>query len=302
MFDKKYKTVLVEREKKIYCGENWLEVEIFPAFHTVGMRNRRRRILETCPAQRNLNDKNGRKYFIRLCLANFGLGDFRLEFTYNRFFCPATAAELKRNGRNVIRRIQNKRKKQGLPPLKFVLINAFGVSKKTGKMVRPHHHLIVNGGLSMNDMLDVWRERKKNGRAYGFVTYAPLQPDFETGIVGLANYLAEQPGEPGARRWSSSLNLQKPEFVTNDSRFRKRQIENLIRAESCKIYGNDCRKMINFETWCKKYPGYTLVEYAPVFDDVLGAWRLAMRFRRDTEPSPGKFGAAEIDRRRRCSA
>lgn len=284
MVRSKARVVLVEREKKIYCGDDWLEVDIYPAYHQSEGRGRRARVKESCPAQRNLNDKNARKYFIRLVHTNFTSADYRLDLTYNRESCPETPEELARNGRNFLRRLADLRRKLGLTPLKYVLINAYGISAKTGRMVRPHHHLIVNGGLSVKEIMGLWKRRGKNGRAYGFVSYAPLQFDPDTGIAGLANYLAEQPAHK--KRWSSSANLRKPESSTNDSRYRKRQVERMIASEAYKAYGSDCRNLINYEQWCSKYSGYRLVGYSPEYVDGMGAWYLSMRFRKNSDPLP----------------
>lgn len=269
----------VEREKKIYCGKDWLEVGIFPAFHLPGGRGRRARQKESCPAQKNLNDRNARRYFCRLVISNFGEGDFRLDLTYNREHLPETPEEMKRNADRFIRRLRYARQKLGLPSLKYVLVSGYGINSKTGKLVRPHHHLIVNGGLDVREVLACWRERGKGGVSYGYVSYSPLQIDPDTGIAGLANYLAEQP-MAGKRRWSGSHNLKKPEYTTNDSRYRRRQVERLILTEAYKAYGAECRKLINYEAWCAKYPGWRLVEYAPEFNEAVGAWYLDLRFTR----------------------
>ena len=274
------KPQLVEREKKIYCGKNWLEVDIFPAFHVAGGRGRRPKQTETAPAQRNFNSKAARKYFIRLCLANFTEDDYRLDLTSAPEFCPVSLEGHQKNARNFLRRLAELCKRKELPPPKYVLVNAYGISAKTGQMVRPHHHLIISGGLTVQEVMSLWRQRGKNGRAYGYVSYVPLQLNEDTGIVGLAYYLAAQPG--GKKRWSSSRNLIKPEFVTNDSRYRKREIDKLAFGEPYRAYGYECCKLRNYEAWCRKYPGWRLVEYVPEYIDTTGAWHVSLRLRRES--------------------
>lgn len=55
------------REKKIYCGKHYREVDIYPytaAQLTASTRGKRsKKIKETEPKQKNLNDKNARRYF-----------------------------------------------------------------------------------------------------------------------------------------------------------------------------------------------------------------------------------------------
>ena len=276
---------LVEREKKISCGPNVLDVDIFPAYHQSGGRGRKPRQKESCPAQRNLNDKNARKYLVRLILTNFVEGDYKLELTYNPQFCPATPEELARNGKNFIRRLRSLCKKLGLPDPRYILVNAWGISQKTGQMVRPHHHLIISGGLTVEQILPLWRGRGRTGKAYGYVDYSPLQFDADTGIAGLANYLADQPTH--GHRWCGSHNLVRPTSTTNDSRYSRRRLTRLIGAEPYKAYGAACRGLINYDAWCAKYPGWRLVEYAPEFNEVVGAWYISLRFVRDDRPPNG---------------
>ncbi len=285
MLKKSDRASLVEREKKFKCGQDWLEVEIFPAHHQPRGRGRTPWQKETCPAQKNLNDKRARKHFVRIAMANFFPGDYRLDLTYNNRFCPTTPEQLHKNGENFIRRLRDLCKRLGLPEPRYLLVNAWGIAAKTGKMVRPHHHLLISCGLTEAQIRQLWRRRGKRGRAYGYVTYVPLQFDPDTGIVGLATYLAEQPTH--GRRWHGSRNLIAPLSLSNDSRYSRRRVEKMIRLDARKAFGYDCQSLTHYEDWCKKYPGWRLVGYEPVFVEASGAWYLSLRFKRENEP-PGK--------------
>lgn len=267
---------MVQREKKFLLNDEMLDVDVVTAFHTPGVRGRKKREKETTPAQKNLNEEKSKMYFVRLVLANFGEGDCKLDLTYNNIFAPKTPDELMRNGRNLLRRLKAAFKKAGRE-CKCVMVNAWGESKKTGNMVRPHHHLIISGGLSYREVLKVWQNRR--GESYGYVEYAPLQPHPDTGIVGLATYLAEQPCA-GVRRWSGTKNLEKPEYTANDSRYSKRKLARLVGAEPYAAFGADCAKLLNYENWNRMYPGYRLVGYRPRWNEDTGVWSVSLRFRR----------------------
>lgn len=266
----------VQREKRYGLGRDFMDVDIVGAFHIPGGRGRKKKEKETCPAQKNLNDERSRLYFVRLVLANFGEGDYRLDLTYNRESVPGTAEELAKNGRNMIRRLKNAFRKAGRE-LRYVLVNAWGVKKETGEIVRPHHHLIISGGVSAEEVMKVWQNRR--GESYGYVSYCPLQPDRHTGIVGLATYLAEQP-TAGVRRWTGSQNLAHPEFSVNDSRYSRRKVARLIMSESFRAYGAECAKLISYDAWNREYPGWRLVGYDPRWNEDVGAWHIGLRFRR----------------------
>lgn len=90
------------REKKIYCGDHYREVDIFTyttAQKTAASRGKRsKKVQESEPKQKNLNDKNARRYFVQLGNLNFG-GDpeaLHVSATYSAKYLPPTveAAEM----------------------------------------------------------------------------------------------------------------------------------------------------------------------------------------------------------------
>ena len=64
------------REKKIYCGDYYREVDIFSytdAQKKASIRGKRsKKVKESEPKQKNLNDKNARRYFTQTANLNFG--------------------------------------------------------------------------------------------------------------------------------------------------------------------------------------------------------------------------------------
>lgn len=269
----------VQREKRIQLGPDFLDVDVIPAFHTPNGRGRKKREKETCPAQKNLNDEKSRLYLTRLILANFIKGDIYLTLTYNAESCPTSEAELIRNGRNFIRRLSYAMKKQGLPPLRAVMVNGWGRSKRTGEMVRPHHHLIISGGLAAEEIMGLWKRPGKHGASYGWVKYSPLMFDPDTGISQLATYFANHP-TAGVRRWISTQNLQHPEAAVNDSRYSRRKLARMVGAEPEAAFGSECAKLINYGQWNKMYDGWRLVGYKPKWNEEMGVWSVSLRFKR----------------------
>ena len=71
------------REKKIDC-RNYREVDIIPRTDDAeraakGKRGKRQKVTE--PKQRDLNDKNARRYLVQLGNGNFGAGDLHVTCT-----------------------------------------------------------------------------------------------------------------------------------------------------------------------------------------------------------------------------
>jgi len=266
------------REKKIYCGNRYREVDIYTytdAQKTASRRGTRsKKVRESEPKQKNLNDKNARRYFIQTANLNFGEdpGALHVSATYSAKHLPATVDEAEREVSNYLRRVQYARKKEGLPPLKYMLVTAYSTGKDGEKPVRIHHHIIMNGGLDRDTVEELWRKRKRKGQRrgdkIGFCNADRLQGD-ENGIAALCTYLVKQAA--GKKRWSSSHNLQRPQSRTNDGKYNRKQIEKWAKERPGR------------EFWERKYPGWTLtsedhgVSYE--YNDYTG-WSIYLRLRK----------------------
>jgi hypothetical protein len=242
------------REKKIYCGD-FLEVDIYPYTETPGKRNKKRKRAKkkklSPPKQRNLNDKNSRRYLIQLINANFGSRDYKVEATYNSENHPETVEEAEREVDNFFSRINYKRKKKGLKPARRVCINESSVYKDTGKLKHMHHHIYLEGGLTRDEVESCWSRPKNKGQEVGDkigrINANWLQPD-ENGLAGIATYTSKDT-KAGKKKWSSSHNLIKPEQATPvDGRYSKRQVEKIAKGEVDIDYIN------------KKYPGWKITD------------------------------------------
>ncbi len=266
------------REKSIFCGKYYKEIDIFTYSDGQkwaaqrGVRSKRRKVSE--PKQKNLNEKNARRYFIQTANLNFGSdpGALHVSLTYSNRYLPATLEEAERKVRNFIRKAQYARKKAGLPPLKYMLVTASACDRQTGKPVRIHHHILMNGGLDREAVESLWRERKQKGQKQGdrtgYCNADRLQAD-ENGIAALCVYLARQAG--GKKRWTSSHNLERPSCQTKDGKFSHKQLEKWAKERPGR------------EFWERKYPGWTLTDedygIAYEYNDFTG-WAIYLKLRR----------------------
>ena len=222
------------REKKIYCGKEYVEVDLIPRTQngdkTVkGKRSKKTKISET--KQKNLNDKNSKRYLVQLGNGNFGKGDFHVTLTYTEDNLPDTVEAAEREVANYLRRIKNRRKKEGAGELKYILVTEYKfTTDNKNKPKRIHHHVIMNGGLDRNILEDLWCKRRKRGEKepelIGYVNADRIQVN-ENGIEALCKYIIKDP--QGKKRWSSSRNLERPYFRTNDNKYSKRKIERLAK-------------------------------------------------------------------------
>jgi len=156
-----------------------------------------------------INEKRSMKRLQRLILANFSKEDEDLFITYT-YGMPVTEQQAMRGERNLLDRIRRLRKRKGLPALKYIVV--------TEKQSQWHHHIIMNGGLSWEEIRAVWGDR-------GARIHVSMLDDTQV-CEGLARYLTEQhkpkkgtqseennkqERRRGQRRWHASRNLAEPE-------------------------------------------------------------------------------------------
>lgn len=203
--------------KTVKAGDQF-EVEIYPAFtrkeidkHKIKKKNYQ--------AQKNLNDKNARKRVERLINTNFTDGDLWVTLTYDQKHLPQSMDEALKNMKNYIRRINYNRKKLGLDKAKYIYVTEFNENKK----IRCHHHLIMDGGLTMDLVEKLWTCGKRNN-------VRKVSKDDDEGLTGLAGYLVKDPS--GKKRWCSSLNLKKPEESKSYTAFSSSKVRKMVEDEA----------------------------------------------------------------------
>jgi hypothetical protein len=202
---------------------------VYPSFSNKAEMPKTKRKRETSPSQSNLNDKNARRYLIRLANINFGKGDIWATFGWNNDCIPGSTEEAKKDVVNFIRRINRRRKKIGLDNAKYIYIIA------VDKYTRPHFHILLSGdGMDRDEIETLWGKcDRPNTRR--------ITPDDDFLITGLATYITQNPH--GTKRWCPSKNLKKPDEPKRSySKFSRRKVEGMVknndalRAEMEKAY------------------------------------------------------------------
>ena len=265
------------REKKIYCGKNYLEVDLYSLSEfqieiKKGKRSKKKYV--SLPKQEKMNDINARRKLIQILETNFGEGDIFLSTTYKPKYLPKSYDDAQRESRNYIRRIRDKMKALGIKEeLKYVVITSMREGKGNDEPVRYHHHYIISCGLDRDTLENLWRRKKNKGEKIGdpigYANSKRIQEDINTGILGLANYLAKHTSYK--RKWSCSQNLERPFERTNDHKYsRKRLIQ----------YALD---PYDIQRWEKIYPGWTVADkdcgIEAKYNDFTG-WAVYLKLRR----------------------
>ena len=276
------------REKKVDCGL-YREVDIIPRTDNAdraakGKRRKRRKVTE--PKQKDLNDKNARRYLTQLGNGNFGIGDLHVSATYDDNSLPETPKAAERIVNNYLRRIDYRRRKLKLPPLKYILVTEYKYSKNGEQIKRIHHHIIMNGGLSRDDVELMWTRQRINWkkaadeeyragiRQFGYINADRLQIN-ENGIEALCQYLIKDP--QGKKRWSSSRNLKRPmEQPPADNKYSKKKVELLAKSP-------DQGKA----EFIKRFPKYRIAEIKAEYYEETG-WHIYLKMWRQDRKERAK--------------
>lgn len=262
------------REKKIYCGKNYMEVDIYPYTETqVNRKKRSKKEKESNQFQKNLNDKNAKRKFIQLAETNFTEKDYFVTLTYSPKHLPKDQKTAEKEVANFLDRVRYHRKKAKLPQLKYLIVTEYAFDKDGNLKSRPHHHILMNSGLSRDEIEDLWTRKKKKGQKkkerIGIVTTRRLMPDDNTGIESLAEYFARH--QKMKKKYSCSKNLIRPESRTNDHKYSRRKLIKMA------------QEGLNLKEIEKLYKGWTIKDkdggFQAVYNDMTG-WSIYLKLRR----------------------
>lgn len=200
-----YRKKTVYALKEIRAGEQF-EVEIYPQFKSMDEVPPEGRSIkkDNSRSQRNLNDKNARKYVERLINRNFGNNDIWITLTLDDEHLPEdgdmdAATKIIQKW---IRRVNYRRRKLGLENARYVYVIEYDPYAK----IRWHYHVVMDGEMDMDTVEKCWKQSSRN-------EVRRLQKD-ENGLSGLANYIVKEKHRlKSERRWNSSKgNLIDPDI------------------------------------------------------------------------------------------
>lgn len=258
-----------------------IESIIYPSFHTKeDMPVTKKKKAGTSPAQRNLNDKNARRYFIRLVNTNFVPGDLFVTLGWDDEHMPESEEDAKKDIRNYVDRINRLRAKLGLGKMKYIYILAFD------GYARPHFHILMSGeGMDRDEVENKWGKcSRPNSKR--------LKPDEDFLLTGIATYITQNPHKK--KRWVPSKNLKKPDEPTKSyTKFRKKGVDKMVTDH----------EVLKAELE-KAYPGCTFLDAEIKYNGINACWYIYARLTRKKEEKKEckTSGSTRKAGRRRCSS
>ena len=203
----------------IIAGDS-VEINIYPCFLNRKDVPRAGKYKESREVQRKLNAKNSQKRLTRLMNANFTDGDLIMTLTYADG-CYPTPERARKDMTNYIKRVRTYRKKQGLPPLKYIYVTESVPEGEQTRKVRVHHHMIINA-MDRDVAERLWKAGRTESK------YA--QPD-DFGLEGFARYITKLSLSKGHHKWVASKNLDKPKEYKSVTHLSRKRFAEIIRAE-----------------------------------------------------------------------
>lgn len=244
-------TTIKSRNEK--SGAEMLESMVYPSFPNREDVPKTAKKRETGQAQKNLNDKNARRYLIRLANINFSKGDIWATFGWDDDNMPEDEERAEKDIKNFIARINYRRRKAGLENAKYIYIPAID------GYARPHFHILISGdGMDRDELEDLWTKcERKNTRR--------VKPDDDFLITGIATYITQNPN--GTKRWRSSKNLKKPDAPTRSYRkFSRKKVNGMVKDfEELKAQME------------KAYPGFKFLDAEVKYNDKVAAFYIYAR-------------------------
>ncbi len=227
-----------------------LEAEVHPIFgreKQARLRAARKNI--TPEKQQAQNIRRSKQRLILMLEENFKADeDIHLTLTYAN---PVEYDRCMKDIGNYFRKIRRVRDRRDLPELKYL----YAIGHDEGQ--RLHAHVIMNGGISREELERLWGKGYANGMV--------LQ-EYGNGLQGIANYLYKQNEKErvrGNRRylrsWSGSRNLKPPKEHVSDCKMSRRKVK--IIAGGFQAEAKEVMEKI--------YPGYTLQECKVYYSDVV---------------------------------
>lgn len=276
--------------KEVYAGDQ-LEIEIYPEFTkqqaaAEGIKPVDRKKQQQ--AQRELNSKNSRKRFWRLCEHNFHNGDLWITLTYAEE--PASIDAAINCMQKFIRNINGKRRRRGLPNAKYLYVTE--EVSEDGEIVRIHHHLFMDSLLDVDTVAKTWKYGGRNEYRY-------IEKD-ENGIKGAATYTAKPAADTKRRkhkkRWAGSTNLEQPPEKKHHQTKQKDVRKMAKDHEYIRQYVENART----RSGNKRYAGYTYSHANVYFNDFNARYYIRVRMRKgepDNETERKAAGQKAVYRR-----
>lgn len=257
--------------KEIKAGEQ-LEVEIYPQFRSMDEVPEEGRGIkrDNYKAQRNLNDKNARKYVERLINRNFTDEDIWITLTFDDEHLPPDGDidEAMRIIRNYFKRINYRRRKSGLGRAKYVYVIEYSPYAE----IRWHYHIVMDGALDMDSVEKCWKQGSRN-------EVRRLRKD-ENGLSGLANYIVKEKYRiKSEKRWNSSQGLIDPDIRVVHSKQPEKGKGNYKKIEK---YVKDMVRNQNViqEQMEKWFPDYDFTNAGVYYNDFNGMFYIHARMRK----------------------
>lgn len=267
---KKGKANGVYATKEQFADEQ-LEIEFYPEFTKAQAKEEGVQPIDKAKqakAQKELNGKLARKRFWLLCEHNFKAGDLWITLTYADE--PASIDVAIANMQKFLRNVNAKRNRRGLPNAKYVYVTE--EVSEDGKIVRIHHHLLMDALMDADTVMSTWRHGGRND-------CRRIEKD-ENGVEGAIRYMtkpiADTKRKKHKRRWNSSTNLEQPP-ERKHHQTRPKEIDKMVANHD---YIREYVETAKTRSGKRRYEGYTYTSSEVYYNNFNGRYYIRVRMRK----------------------
>ena len=187
------------REKRTLCGEEYMEVDLYPITPEEHAARRGKKTKPSSERQKKRNARRSHRWKVQKANANFTIMGFYLTLTYIDTFLPESMEQAQRDLRNYIRRVKAAVEKLYGLSAEVRVMAVTGCGRKTQ---RYHHHLLIEcPGLTMRQnadfrqlLEDKWAVRWPDGNVESLGTANADRLNLQNRLDDLITYF----GMPGA--------------------------------------------------------------------------------------------------------
>lgn len=204
----------------VYDMPGMIEVDVCAHKKVRSRGDRRVKWAPTSQAQQRVNEMRRKRYVTRIVNLNFDDTSYAIELDYAPGVYTDSMEEAQGHMRNYIRRLRRIYKKAG------AIFKYIYTTERGGESGRVHHHLIVSGGVPLEDILGAWKMSKR--------CWAQHLEFSENGYTDLGAYYAKRQ-EAFERCFTCSQNLERPQPLAEDDA-ECRRISRVFTKKNCKDF------------------------------------------------------------------
>lgn len=257
----------------IYRAGDFADVDIYNVYN-IG-KGRKNRYQPTSELKQKINRRNSRAKASRIVHANFDDKSLVIHPTYESRTMPADDDQARRDERNFIRRLARRADKHGVP------FKYFATGHRGEKSGRYNFHIIISGGVPVNEVIAAWGLGRCN------VDFLQFN---ETGVADLVRYMGRDADELEDDEEEADLSIWKKRYICSqglvdpEPEYNNKIARKVLEYIASQVYEAGLITAEGKQYIAERYPGYQCAEAFVSRSEALGGTYVRLRLFRPDSP------------------